>query len=87
MFILHSIWQAKNAGLFGAKGIILYSDPADWTVEGEEVYPDGLHLPGTGTQRGSTMFTFGDPLTPGYPAVGKSLDDKGYSPGLRIANL
>ncbi|XP_072024017.1 putative N-acetylated-alpha-linked acidic dipeptidase [Amphiura filiformis] len=61
--------KAKNAGLYGAKGIILYSDPYDFAIEGEAVYPDGPHLPGTGTQRGSTMFKFGDPQTPGYPAL------------------
>ncbi|XP_072045881.1 glutamate carboxypeptidase 2-like [Amphiura filiformis] len=47
----------------------MYSDPADYYVEGEEVYPDGLFLPGTGTQRGSTFLETGDPLTPGYPST------------------
>ena len=55
----------------GAKGLILYTDPVDYTVDGEGVYPDGLYLPGTGAQRGSALYDYGDPLTPGYPAVGK----------------
>ena len=67
------ILQVTNAAKYGAKGIILFSDPHDWAVEGEPVYPDGPYLPGTGTQRGSTMSEFGDPQTPGYPAVGEFL--------------
>ncbi|KAJ8047826.1 Glutamate carboxypeptidase 2 [Holothuria leucospilota] len=62
--------KAKYAADFGAKGIILYSDPADYTVTGEPVYPDGKYLPPTGTQRGSCIGGLvGDPLTPGYPSV------------------
>lgn len=62
--------KAKYAADFGAKGIILYSDPADYTVIGEPVYPDGKYLPPTGTQRGSCIGGLvGDPLTPGYPSV------------------
>ncbi|KAJ8047818.1 Glutamate carboxypeptidase 2 [Holothuria leucospilota] len=61
--------KAKFAAQFGAKGLILFSDPADYTMPGEPVYPDGLYLPNTGTQRGSCLDGNGDPLTPGYPAV------------------
>ncbi|KAJ1119842.1 hypothetical protein NDU88_008027 [Pleurodeles waltl] len=62
--------KVKNAELAGAKGIILYSDPADYCAPGVEPYPDGWNLPGGGAQRGNVLNLngAGDPLTPGYPA-------------------
>ncbi|KAM4701184.1 N-acetylated-alpha-linked acidic dipeptidase 2-like isoform 2-T2 [Discoglossus pictus] len=62
--------KVKNAMLFGAKGIILYSDPADYCAPGVEPYPDGWNLPGGAAQRGNVLNLngAGDPLTPGYPA-------------------
>ncbi|CAH6777002.1 glutamate carboxypeptidase 2 [Phodopus roborovskii] len=62
--------KVKNAQLAGAKGIILYSDPADYFVPGVKPYPDGWNLPGAGVQRGNVLNLngAGDPLTPGYPA-------------------
>uniref|UniRef100_A0A8I6ABM7 glutamate carboxypeptidase II n=1 Tax=Rattus norvegicus TaxID=10116 RepID=A0A8I6ABM7_RAT len=62
--------KVKNAQLAGAKGIILYSDPADYFVPGVKSYPDGWNLPGGGVQRGNVLNLngAGDPLTPGYPA-------------------
>ncbi|XP_060016273.1 glutamate carboxypeptidase 2 isoform X2 [Lagenorhynchus albirostris] len=62
--------KVKNAQLAGAKGIILYSDPADYFAPGVESYPDGWNLPGGGVQRGNILNLngAGDPLTPGYPA-------------------
>lgn len=63
-------FQGKFAAQFGAKGLILYSDPADYALPNEPVYPDGLYLPPTGAQRGSCIDGYGDPLTPGYPAIG-----------------
>lgn len=58
--------------LAGAKGIVLYSDPADYCAEGVKPYPDGWNLPGGGAQRGNVLNLngAGDPLTPGYPAKG-----------------
>lgn len=58
--------------LAGAKGIVLYSDPADYCAEGVKPYPDGWNLPGRGAQRGNVLNLngAGDPLTPGYPAKG-----------------
>ena len=64
----------KQAQIFGAIGLILYSDPADYAVGGiSSVYPDSWWLPGYGVQRGSLYITGvgGDPLTPGYPSLGK----------------
>ncbi|KAG7470918.1 hypothetical protein MATL_G00118940 [Megalops atlanticus] len=62
--------KVKNAVLAGAKGIILFSDPADYCAPGVKVYPDGWNLPGGGAQRGNVLNLngAGDPLTPGYPA-------------------
>nr|XP_033806013.1 putative N-acetylated-alpha-linked acidic dipeptidase isoform X2 [Geotrypetes seraphini]XP_033806014.1 putative N-acetylated-alpha-linked acidic dipeptidase isoform X2 [Geotrypetes seraphini] len=62
--------KVKNAQLAGAKGIILYSDPADYCAPGVDPYPHGWNLPGDGVQRGNVLNLngAGDPLTPGYPA-------------------
>ncbi|XP_044775693.1 putative N-acetylated-alpha-linked acidic dipeptidase isoform X1 [Neomonachus schauinslandi] len=62
--------KVKNAQVAGAKGVILYSDPADYFAPGVESYPDGWNLPGHGVQRGNILNLngAGDPLTPGYPA-------------------
>nr|XP_039259813.1 N-acetylated-alpha-linked acidic dipeptidase 2-like isoform X1 [Styela clava] len=50
-------------------GLILYSDPIDYTVPWSGVYPDDWYLPGTGAQRGNLHIVKGDPLTPQYPAI------------------
>ncbi|KAL8191156.1 UNVERIFIED_CONTAM: Glutamate carboxypeptidase 2, partial [Gekko kuhli] len=62
--------KVKNAKIAGAKGVILYSDPADSCAPGVEPYPDGWNLPEGGVQRGNVLNLngAGDPLTPGYPA-------------------
>ncbi|XP_069664516.1 putative N-acetylated-alpha-linked acidic dipeptidase [Haliaeetus albicilla] len=62
--------KVKNAELAGAKGVILYSDPADYCATGVDPYPNGWNLPGGGAQRGNVLNLngAGDPLTPGYPA-------------------
>ncbi|XP_067424606.1 N-acetylated-alpha-linked acidic dipeptidase 2-like [Emydura macquarii macquarii] len=62
--------KVKNAISAGAKGIILYSDPADYCAPGVDPYPTGWNLPGGGAQRGNVLNLngAGDPLTPGYPA-------------------
>ncbi|RXG55764.1 N-acetylated-alpha-linked acidic dipeptidase 2 [Armadillidium vulgare] len=63
--------KVNLAEKFGAKGNIIFSDPADVAADGtapENVYDHTWWLPGTGMQRGST-FIGGDPLTPGWPAT------------------
>ncbi|XP_037696959.1 putative N-acetylated-alpha-linked acidic dipeptidase [Choloepus didactylus] len=62
--------KVKNAQLAGAKGVILYSDPADYFAPGVGAYPQGWNLPGGGVQHGNILNLngAGDPLTPGYPA-------------------
>ncbi|XP_030854933.1 N-acetylated-alpha-linked acidic dipeptidase 2 isoform X2 [Strongylocentrotus purpuratus] len=64
--------KAEEAAAFGAVGLILFSDPADYAVESDlGVYPDTWYLPETGVQRGS-LYSYqsvgGDPLSPGYPS-------------------
>ena len=61
-----------NAQKYGAKAILIYSDPYDYApVRDEDLYPHGWWLPQTGVQRGSILIGTGDPLTPRYPAKGK----------------
>ncbi|XP_053169108.1 glutamate carboxypeptidase 2-like isoform X2 [Hemicordylus capensis] len=62
--------KVRNAEQAGAKGVILYSDPADSCAPGVDPYPQGWNLPGGGAQRGNVIFLngAGDALTPGYPA-------------------
>ncbi|XP_070577786.1 putative N-acetylated-alpha-linked acidic dipeptidase [Ptychodera flava] len=63
--------KALHAEQYGAVGLILYSDPADYAAEdATDVYPDSWWLPDTGAQRGNLHVSDhkGDPLTPGYPA-------------------
>lgn len=62
--------KENEAWLRGAKGLIIYSDPADYAIEGSsEVYPNTWYLPESGVQRGSVFRPSGDPLTPAYPAT------------------
>ena len=53
------------------KGIILYSDPEDYSP-GSITYPDSKYLPEDGVQRGTVLRMKGDPLSNGYPSIGKS---------------
>ena len=64
--------QVDIAARHGAVGIIIYSDPKDytWPQEDSRVYPDTIWLPPTAAQRGTIYTGDGDPLTPGYPAIG-----------------
>ena len=61
--------KVKNAQERGAKGVIIYSDPADDGFAQGKVYPDGPWRPATGVQRGSVQFISkcaGDPLRIDY---------------------
>lgn len=51
----------------GAKGVIFYSDPSDYTYDGKE-YPKGWMLNKYGVQRGSIYELAGDALSIGYPS-------------------
>ena len=60
--------KAKVAEDAGARGIIIYSDPADDGYKQGRVWPRGPWRPADGIQRGSIQYLFeypGDPLTPG----------------------
>ncbi|XP_006820652.1 glutamate carboxypeptidase 2-like, partial [Saccoglossus kowalevskii] len=73
----------KHAEMFGALGMILYSDPADYATDGAtDVYPDSWWLPGTGVQRGTLWINSGDPLTPGYPSLDSAYREEGDIDGL-----
>jgi N-acetylated-alpha-linked acidic dipeptidase len=64
--------KAQQAEKRGARGVIIYSDPADDGFKKGPVYPDGPWRPEDGIQRGSIQYIFnypGDPLTPGTPAI------------------
>jgi N-acetylated-alpha-linked acidic dipeptidase len=54
----------------GAKGVLIYSDPAD-EAKGA-VYPDGPWRAPTSVQRGTVWIGNGDPTTPGYPSTPNS---------------
>jgi len=51
----------------GAVGVILFSDPKDFSSNVN--YPDSWFLPDTGVQRGNILKQKGDPLSPGYPSI------------------
>jgi N-acetylated-alpha-linked acidic dipeptidase len=57
---------------YGAKGVLIYSDPADDGYFRGDVYPKGPWRPDTAVQRGSIQFLPiypGDPTTPGISAT------------------
>ncbi|CAL1543996.1 unnamed protein product [Lymnaea stagnalis] len=59
------------AASYGATGVIMYTDPDDYTgfKSGDRrVYPETWWMPPNGAQRGTILLGEGDPLTPGYPA-------------------
>lgn len=64
--------QVRLAERWGAKAVILFSDP-DMVTNGDidGVYPDDWWLPPSGTERGTLLIGEGDPLTADYPSIGK----------------
>ena len=64
--------KAQQAEQRGAKGVLIYSDPADDGFKKGPVYPAGPWRPADGIQRGSIQYLVeypGDPLTPGWSAL------------------
>jgi hypothetical protein len=64
--------KTNLAAEHGAKGVVIYSDPADDGSTMGPVYPDGPWRAPDGIQRGSVQQLWqysGDPLTPGRPAT------------------
>jgi len=64
----HKVKYAEEAG---ARGVLLYSDPADGGFRDGPEYPRGRYLSASTVQRGSvlTLPYSGDPLTPFEPAL------------------
>ena len=57
---------------YGAKGVLIYSDPADDGYVRGDAYPKGPYRPESAVQRGSTQFLPiypGDPETPGIAST------------------
>ncbi|MEI7921626.1 MAG: transferrin receptor-like dimerization domain-containing protein [Planctomycetota bacterium] len=64
--------KLREAQMRGAKGMLVFSDPADDGYMKGDVYPNGPYRPGSAVQRGSVQFLSfgpGDPTTPGLPSV------------------
>ncbi len=63
------VWNAQKRG---ARGILIFSDPADDGYAKGDVYPNGRFRPGSAIQRGSVQFLSlgpGDPSTPFGPST------------------
>lgn len=70
----------------GAKGVLIYSDPADDGYFRGDIYPKGPFRPESGVQRGSVQFLPiypGDPQTPGIASTPDLPDSK----RIPLANL
>ncbi len=64
---------------FGARGVLIYSDPADDGYTRGDIYPAGPMRPESAVQRGSVQFlpiNPGDPTTPGIASVPDLPDSK-----------
>jgi N-acetylated-alpha-linked acidic dipeptidase len=64
--------KVRSAQKREAKGILIYSDPADDGYAKGDTYPNGPFRPGSAIQRGSVQFLSrgpGDPSTPGVASV------------------
>ncbi|XP_051787739.1 aminopeptidase NAALADL1 [Erpetoichthys calabaricus] len=64
--------KAINGAMFGVIGVLVYTDPKDINdgkmSDINETYPHSWYLPPSGVERGSFKSSFGDLLTPYYPA-------------------
>ncbi len=68
---------------FGAKGVLIYSDPADDGYTQGDMYPAGPMRPESAVQRGSVQFLPiypGDPETPGVGSTKNLPDSKRLTP-------
>lgn len=68
-------YKAKYAEEAGAAGLVIYSDPADGGYVDGLPYPEGRQLSESTVQRGSLLARWGDPLTPGRPALPRETSD------------
>ncbi|XP_066938487.1 putative N-acetylated-alpha-linked acidic dipeptidase isoform X1 [Macrobrachium rosenbergii] len=61
---------AEMAEARGAVGVVLFSDPIDYSPEGLDfVYPNSYFMPPSAAPFGTVKLVEGDPLTPFYPAT------------------
>uniref|UniRef100_A0A0N5BHI1 PA domain-containing protein n=1 Tax=Strongyloides papillosus TaxID=174720 RepID=A0A0N5BHI1_STREA len=63
--------KVNMAGVRGAKGVIIYSDPHEYAPllkKDNETFPHNIYLPDQGAQRGTLLKFDGDPLTPYFPS-------------------
>jgi N-acetylated-alpha-linked acidic dipeptidase len=68
----HRAVKLHTAEQAGARGVILYSDPADDGFARGETWPRGFWRTADQLQRGNAKYSWfwhGDPLTPGQPAL------------------
>ena len=73
LLLFNFILKAKFAQAAEAIGLILYTDPKDYSpVDPSDTYPNSWWMPPTGVQRGTLWLEKGDPLTPGFPSKGTS---------------
>ncbi|HEX7158045.1 MAG TPA: PA domain-containing protein, partial [Edaphobacter sp.] len=80
--------KAYIAQQYGAKGVLIYSDPADDGYFRGDIYPKGPYRPPTGVQRGSVQFLPiypGDPETPGIAST-PDLPDSQRIPADKLQN-
>lgn len=64
--------KLREAQMRGARGLLIFSDPADDGYIKGDVYPNGPYRPASAVQRGSVQFLSfgpGDPTTPGRPSI------------------
>ena len=67
-----SCTQVHVAARHGVVGLVLYTDPADYSIDPHvATFPASWWLPGTGVQRGNAHTADGDVLTPFYPSIGQ----------------
>lgn len=64
--------QVRIAEKKGVRGVILYSDPADYANNRTDVYPDTWWLPSWAIQLSHVRYDLmGDPATPDYSSISK----------------
>lgn len=61
--------KIKQAEKQGAAAVILYPDPADYSLQPGRPFPESMSLPGNAVSSGTLALKNGDPLTPIYPAT------------------
>ncbi|CAN7986897.1 unnamed protein product, partial [Ixodes pacificus] len=65
-------FKVKNAERAGAAGVVLFLDRVENGPQDlYKAFPDSVYVSGSAIQRGTVSYYRGDPLTPGYPAIGE----------------